>query len=112
MVVGADQTLVRDNLASAEVPEIAAIVAEADNGILDAALVDAVDVFGSEFETGFLHVGIVLADKVEKPHTFVCTRDAGEGNEQCECNNCFGKEFLHFYILLVISKFYLTHNSQ
>ena len=60
VVVGGDESLVGNDFTGAEVPEGAAFVAKADDGVLDAVLVDGIDVFGREFETGFLHVGIVL----------------------------------------------------
>ena len=82
VVVGGDKSLVADNLASAEVPEGSALVAEADDGVLDAVLVNAVDVFGRELETGFLHVGIVLADEREEPHALVGAAGGRGQNQQ------------------------------
>ena len=63
VVVGGDKAFVGDNLASAEMPEGASFVAEAYDGILDAVLVDGIDVFRREFEAGLLHVGIILANE-------------------------------------------------
>ena len=61
VVVGRDKTAIADDFAGAEMPEGSAFVAKAYDGVLDAVLIDTIDVFGGEFETGFLHVGIVLA---------------------------------------------------
>jgi hypothetical protein len=61
VVVGRDKAAIADDFACAEMPEGSAFVAKAYDGVLDAVLIDTIDVFGGEFETGFLHVGIVLA---------------------------------------------------
>ena len=93
VVVGGDKTFVGDDLTSAEVPEGAAFVAEADDGVLDAVLVDGIDVFRREFETGFLHVGIVLADEREEPHALVGAAGSGSQDQHGQCQ---GKDdFFH-----------------
>ena len=93
VVVGGDEALVGDNLAGAEVPEGATVVAEAHDGVFETALVDAVDVLGREFETGFLHVGIAFSDEREQPHAFVGIHFRHCANE---CQKCCNKEFFHW----------------
>ena len=82
VVVGGDESFVGNNFTGAEVPEGTAFVAKTDNGVLDAVLVDGIDVFGREFETGFLHVGIVFADEREEPHALVGAAGGGGQNQQ------------------------------
>ena len=82
VVVGGDESFVGNDFTGAEVPEGTAFVAKADDGVLDAVLVDGIDVFGREFETGFLHVGIVFADEREEPHALVGAAGGGGQNQQ------------------------------
>ncbi len=77
VVVGRDEALVGDNLASAEVRERATLVAEAHNGIFDTVLVNGIDVFGRELEASLLHVGIVLANERKQPHALVGAAGGG-----------------------------------
>ena len=87
VVVGAHQALFRDNLTCAEMPEGSAGIAETHDGIFQAALVDAVDILGREFETGFLHVGIILANQRQKPHALVGACHIGQQRHQGHCDN-------------------------
>ena len=87
VVVGAHQTLVGDNFAGAEMPEGASGIAQTDNGVLQAVLVHAVDVLRRQFETGFLHVAVVLAYQREKPHALVGAGRSGQHQGYRECDN-------------------------
>ena len=82
VIVGCHKTFVADDFASAEMTEGLVGIAQSDNGIFDATLIDAVDVVGGEFKTGLLHVGIVFADEREKPHAFVGTAGGGSQNQK------------------------------
>ena len=93
VVVGGDESFVGNNFTGAEVPEGTAFVAKADDCVLDAVLVDGIDVFGREFEAGFLHVGIVLADEREEPHALVGAAGGRSQNQQGQGQS--EDDFLH-----------------
>ena len=93
VVVGGDESFVGNDFTGAEVPEGTAVVAKADDGVLDAVLVDGIDVFGREFETGFLHVGIVFANEREEPHALVGAAGGGGQNQQGQSQS--EDDFLH-----------------
>ena len=98
MVVGRDQTLVGDNLTCAEMPERRPFVAKTDNGVFEAALVYAVDVFGGQFKTSFLHVSIVFANEREKPHTLIGLYNTRQSHEHSQGQyKCFDFHFRYYY---------------
>ena len=87
MVVGGYEALVADNLSGAEMCKRTSVVAQPYDGIFDTALVDAVDVFGREFEAVLLHVGIVLAYKREEPHALIGTHHAWQCQQGTQHDN-------------------------
>lgn len=65
MVVGEDEAIVGHNLARAS-------ASEDDDGVLDGAVVDAVDLLGREAAAFLLHdIDVVAAQEAENPHTLV-----------------------------------------
>ena len=84
VVVGEEQALVGDELAGAA-------LVEEDDGILQAGMVDVVDVLRGDVHAGFLHGGLVFAQKHGNPHAFICHSERQQEGNHCEKR----KDFLH-----------------
>ena len=76
VVVGEEEALVGDELAGAA-------LVEEDDGVLEAGVVDVVDVLGGDVHAGLLHGCLVAAEEHGNPHALV-----GHGDGQQEGNGC------------------------
>ena len=84
VVVGEEEALVGDELAGAA-------LVEEDDGILEAGVVDVIDVLGGDAHAGLLHGCLVAAQEHGNPHALV-----GHGGRQQEGDHCNdGKDFFH-----------------
>ena len=77
VMVGEEQTLVADEFASAA-------ASEEHHGVFHGAVIDGINVVGSDFHAHSLHLGFVTLKQSRNPHAFVSTGNCAE-KEDCNC---------------------------
>ena len=97
VVVGEEQAVLRDDFTGAEEAGGFRGAAQTHDGILQAAIVDTVEFFGSQLKTHLLHIHIVQTlHEHREPHAFVGTHSANHSQDG-ESKN---KYFFHLVIII------------
>ena len=89
VVVGKQQAVVADNLARAA-------TSKEYNGIFETAVVDGIDVVGSDAHAHLLHLFLVILEEHRDPHAL-----SGKGHRRCKHDGKGKKKSFHIALLML-----------